>query len=263
MPVCTLSGGRAIGYDEAGSGPPLVLLHAFPLDRAMWAPQLDALSEVARVIAPDLPGFGESSPGAFTVETAADLLAEFLAALGISKAVVGGLSMGGYVALAFARNHADKLAGLILADTRAGVDDTNAKANRTKAIELTAEKGSAALFEGMVPKVLSESTRDSKPEVVEHLKGIAAKQPAESVVTALQALRDRPDANPGLKAITVPALVLVGEHDAVTPPLAAANLSAQIRGSKLVHIPGAGHLANAENPGAFNAAVREFLVGVR
>lgn len=262
MPVCTLPGGRAIGYDEAGSGPTLVLLHAFPLDRSMWAPQLDALSDVARVIAPDFPGFGDSSPGAFTVETAADLVAEFLAALNISKALVCGLSMGGYVALAFARQHADKLAGLILADTRAGVDDTNAKANRTKAIELTTEKGSAALFEGMVPKVLSDSTRESKPEVVERLKGIAAKQPAASVVTALQALRDRPDANPGLKAIAVPTLVLVGEHDAVTPPLASANLSAQIRGSKLVHIPGAGHLSNAENPGAFNAAVREFLAGL-
>lgn len=262
MPVCTLPGGPTIGYDDSGSGPPLVLLHAFPLDRAMWQPQLAALSDVVRVIAPDFPGFGESSPGAFTIESAADLVAEFLGAIGVQKAVVGGLSMGGYVALAFARRHADKLTGLILADTRAGVDDTSAKAGRTKSIELTREQGSAALFEGMVPKVLSDSTRDTKPEVVEQLKGIAAKQPPESVIAALVALRDRPDANPGLKDVAVPTLVLVGEHDGVTPPLASANLSAQIRGSKLVHIPGAGHLSNAENADAFNAAVREFLAAL-
>ncbi len=259
MPVCTLSGGLTIGYDEAGSGPPLVLLHAFPLDRTMWEPQLAALADVARVIALDLPGFGESSSAAFTIDGVADLVSDFLAALNIPKATVGGLSMGGYVALAFARRHADKLAGLVLADTRAGVDDTVAKANRTKAIALVNEQGGAALFEGMVPKVMSDSTRETNPEVVARMKSIAAKQPTASVVAALVALRDRPDANPGLKNITVPTLVIVGEYDGVTPPLASANLSAQIRGSKLVHIPDAGHLSNVENPDAFNAAIRGFL----
>ena len=263
MPFCTLPSGPTVGYDEHGSGTPLVLLHAFPLDRTMWRPQLSALSGAARVIAPDLPGFGESSPAEFTIDSAADLVAELLAALGIQKAVIGGLSMGGYVALAFARRHADKLAGLILADTRAGGDDTSAKANRTKSIELAREKGSAALFEGMVPKVLSDSTRDTSPDVVASLKAVAAKQSPESVVAALVALRDRPDANPGLRSIAAPTLVLVGEHDGVTPPLASANLSAQIRGSKLVHIPGAGHLSNAENPDAFNAAVRAFLAELK
>ncbi|MDY3562671.1 alpha/beta hydrolase [Gemmata sp. JC673] len=264
MPVCTLPGGPTIGYDDTGgSAPPLVLLHAFPLDRSMWQPQLAALAAHARVIAPDFPGFGESSPGAFTIDSAADLVAAFLGALGIGKAVLGGLSMGGYVALAFARRHADKLAGLILADTRAGVDDSGTRENRTKSIELTREKGSAALFEGMAAKVLSDATRDAKPEVVERLRGVAAKQPAESVVAALVALRDRPDANPGLKGVTVPTLVLVGEHDGVTPPLSSANLAAQIRGSTLIHIPGAGHLSNVENPDAFNAAVRDFLAATK
>src|SRR5947209_8463077 len=138
MPLCKLPGGVTIGYDEAGTdGPALVLLHAFPLDRTMWQPQLAALSDVSRVIALDLPGFGESSPAApFSIEGAADAVAEFLAALDVPKAVVCGLSMGGYVALALARRHADKLAGLILADTRAGVDDRTAKAGRTKSIAL-------------------------------------------------------------------------------------------------------------------------------
>ncbi|AMV22904.1 3-oxoadipate enol-lactonase 2 [Gemmata sp. SH-PL17] len=260
MPVCTLPGGQTIGYDDAGSGPPLVLVHAFPFDRTMWAPQLAALAASARVLTLDVPGFGES-PAApeLTIDGVAKTVSDFLAALNIPKAIVGGLSMGGYVALAFARNFADKLNGLILADTRAGVDDTNARANRTKSIALVNEKGSAALFESMVPKVLSDSTREVKPEVVERAKSIAARQPASSVAAALAALRDRPDANPGLKAITVPTLILVGEFDAVTPPLSSANLAAQIRGSKLVHIPGAGHLSNIENPDSFNNAVRVFL----
>jgi pimeloyl-ACP methyl ester carboxylesterase len=259
MPFCKLPGGLSIGYDEAGAGAPLVLLHAFPLDRTMWRPQLTGLADVARVIAPDLPGFGESAPAPFGIESVADAVAEFLTAREIPKAVVCGLSMGGYVALALARKHPDKLRGLVLADTRAGVDDTNARANRTKSIALVQEKGSAALFETMAPKVLSEHTHATKPDVVARVKGIAAKQPAASVVAALAALRDRPDANAGLAAIAVPALVIVGEFDAVTPPLAAANLSAQIRGSTLAHIPGAGHLSNVENPDAFNAAVRAFL----
>ena len=259
MAVCKLPSGPTIAYDEVGSGTPLLLLHAFPLDRQMWAPQLATLADRARVVAIDLPGFGESPAAPFSIDGVADVVAEFLAERDIPKAVVCGLSMGGYVALALARKHADKISGLVLADTRAGVDDSTARANRDKSIALVNEKGSSALFESMSPKVLSDSVRSGKPDLVARLKEIAAKQPPASVTAALAALRDRPDANPGLKDIAVPTLVLVGENDAVTPPLAAANLSAQIRGSKLVHIPGAGHLSNAENPDAFNAAVRQFL----
>ncbi len=261
MPHCKLPArGLTLGYDEAGSGKtPLILLHAFPLDRTMWEPQLAGLADAARVVALDLPGFGESSVAEFSIEGAADVVAEFLTVREIPKPVVCGLSMGGYVALALARKHPNRLAGLILADTRAGVDDSQAKANRTKSIALVNEKGTAALFETMAPKVLSEQTHAAKPEVVARVKSIAAKQSPASVAAALAALRDRPDANDGLKAIAVPTLVIVGEHDAVTPPLSAANLSAQIRGSKLVHIPGTGHLSNVENAEAFNAAVRTFL----
>jgi 3-oxoadipate enol-lactonase len=263
MPLCQLPGKFTIGYDEVGVGTPLVLLHAFPLDRGMWQTQLAGLADVARLIAPDLPGFGESPAAPFTIEGVADAIAEFLTALNISKAVVCGLSMGGYIALALARKHPDKLLGLILADTRAGVDDRIAKANRTKSIALVNEQGTAALFETMAPKVLSELIHTSKPDVVARVKALAAKQPTASVVAALAALRDRPDANDGLKAIAVPTLVLVGEFDAVTPPLAAANLSAQIRRSTLLHIPGAGHLSNIENPDAFNAAVCGFVAGLK
>lgn len=267
MPLSKLPSRSSIAYDdtgpERGPGAALVLLHAFPLDRGMWKPQVAALREVARVIAIDLPGFGESpAPPEFGIEGAADAVAGLLAALDVPKAVVCGLSMGGYVALALARRHADRLAGLILADTRAGVDDTQAKAGRNKSISAVRAQGSAALFEEMLPKVLCEATRSNKPDVVQQLKSVAGRQRAEGVAAALVAMRDRPDANPGLKDIAVPTLVLVGELDTVTPGLSAANLAAQIRGSRLVNIPGAGHLSNVENPAAFNAAVREFLASL-
>jgi pimeloyl-ACP methyl ester carboxylesterase len=264
MPFCKLPSGQTMGYDEVGSGMPLVLLHAFPLDRSMWKPQLMGLSEVARVIALDLPGFGESgSPAAFSIEGVADTVADFLTELKIPKAVVCGLSMGGYVALALARKHPNKLAGLILADTRAGVDDSTAKANRTKSIALVNEKGNAALFDTILQRVLSDKTRAEKPELIEWLKVVVVKQSTATVAAALAALRDRPDANPGLKDISVPTLVIVGEFDTVTPPLSAANLSAQIRRSTLLYIPGAGHVSNAENPDAFNAAVCGFIAGLK
>jgi 3-oxoadipate enol-lactonase len=260
MPVLTLPSGATVGYDDAGTGPPLVLLHAFPLDRAMWRAQLADLPDVARVIAPDLPGFGESSAAApFTVEGVADTVAAFVSALNLPKVALCGLSMGGYVALAFARKYPDKLSALVLADTRAGIDDTNTRAGRDKAIELVKAQGSAALFAGMLPKVLSEHTHATNPALVERLKAVAARQKPKVVASALAALRDRPDANPGLKDIAVRTLVLVGEYDAVTPPLSAANLSGQIRGSELLHVPNAGHLSNVENAEAFSAAVRAFL----
>jgi pimeloyl-ACP methyl ester carboxylesterase len=259
MPVITLPSGVTLAYDDCGSGCPVVFLHAFPLDRTLWQPQ-QALRDVCRVVALDLPGFGESPLAApFTIDGVADIVAAFLVELKISPAVVAGLSMGGYVALALARRHPDQLRALILADTRAGADDPATKENRTKSIALVTEKGTAALFEGLLPKILSDHTRTNKPQCVEQLQTIAAKQSPVAVAAALAALRDRPDATPDLAAIAVPTLVVVGEHDAITPPLTAANLAAPIRNSRLVHIPGAGHLSNWENPDAFNAAIRAFL----
>ena len=195
--------------------------------------------------------------------TAADTLADFLDAVGVKgRAVVGGLSMGGYVALAFARRHPEKLAGLILADTKAEPDDEAAKANRGKSIALTREQGVAGLVETMLPKLLCDESRETKPDVAETVRRIAGRQTVAGVTAALAALRDRPDAVPGLGNISANTLILVGEHDAITPPLNAASLGAGIWGSKVVTVPAAGHLSNLENPEAFNAALREFLANV-
>ncbi|HEX4609655.1 MAG TPA: alpha/beta fold hydrolase [Urbifossiella sp.] len=251
-----------LAYTDTAAGPTLLLLHAFPLDREMWRPQLAALAGAARVLAVDLPGFGRSPLPAepWSVDTAADAVAALLDALGLTgRLVVGGLSMGGYVAMAFARRHPDRLAGLILADTRADPDDAAAKENRGKMIATARKDGAAAVVGAMVPKLLSDATRESRPDVADGVRTLGERQTADGVAAGLAALRDRPDAGPGLDALAVPTLVLVGEHDAVTPPTLAAAIAGRVYGSELVTIPGAGHLSNLENPEAFNAAVGRFL----
>jgi pimeloyl-ACP methyl ester carboxylesterase len=261
LSTVTVRGGT-LAYTDTGSGPPLVLLHAFPLDRRMWRPQLDAFGGKARVITVDFPGFGQSPVGSqpFTIDSAADQIAGLLDALNIpGKVTVGGLSMGGYAALAFARGHPGRLAGLILADTKSDPDDDAGKQNRDRLIALTREFGPAAVYEAMLPKVISDHTREHRSDVVEEIRQIAAAQSAAGVIGGLVALRDRPNATPALGTIAVPTLILVGEHDAITPPAVAEGMAARIPGSRVVTTPAAGHLSNLENPEAFNAAVIEFL----
>ncbi|HEY3789276.1 MAG TPA: alpha/beta fold hydrolase [Urbifossiella sp.] len=240
----------------AESLPTLVFLHAFPLDREMWRPQIAALGGQANLVALDLPGFGQAPfDDSFTVDSAADDVANSVS----GKIVLAGLSMGGYVAMAFARRHADRLSGLILADTRSDPDDGAGKLNRDRLIALTKEFGPSKVYEAMIPKLLCEETRANRRDVVEELKRIAARQTAAGVVGGLRALRDRPDATPELARVVVPTLILVGEHDEVTPPALAEGMARAIPGSNLVVIPQAGHLSNLENPAAFNSAIGEFL----
>lgn len=248
--------------DDTGQGRPVVLLHGFPLDRRMWRPQVEALRAAYRVIVPDQRGFGNSPPfdGPPSIDRMADDVAALLDALGITEPVaVGGLSMGGYVALAFARRHPQRLRALILADTRAEPDNAEGKANRDRLIAAAAEHGVAAVLDAMLPKLLGEPTRSQRPEVVEEIRQIAAAQSVAAIQDGLRALRDRPDATPTLGAIRVPALVLVGSEDVLTPPSMAQTLAQGIRGARLQIISGAGHLANLEKPAEFNAAVRAFL----
>jgi 3-oxoadipate enol-lactonase len=252
----------SVRYEDVGKGLPVVLLHAFPFDRAMWEPQLAPIAAAGcRVLAPDLPEFGETTPGSevFTIERSADVIAELLEEIGIEKAVVGGLSMGGYIALAFARRHPERLIGLILADTKAAPDDADAKANRDRLIADVKAGGAPTAAEALLPKLFSPTTRDRNPEVIEQAQSLILHQRGAAIIAALYALRDRPDAVPGLVSVGVPTLVLVGEHDAITPRPVAEQLARGIRGAELVSIPNAGHLANLENPEAFNSAVISFL----
>jgi pimeloyl-ACP methyl ester carboxylesterase len=243
-----------------------VLLHAFPLSRRMWRPQVDALRDAYRVITPDLRGFGGSLAfsGPPSVDQMADDVAALLDDLKVQGPVaLGGLSMGGYVALAFARRHASRLRALVLADTRAEADDEAARANRDRLMAFAADNPAGAVAEQMLEKLLGSQTRQQHPEVIEQVRSLAAAQAPAGVVQALQAMRDRPDAGPSLADIRVPTLVLVGGDDVLTPPALAESLVARIPGARLEVIDGAGHLSNLERPLRFNAALRGFLDGLR
>ena len=262
MPFAEVDGVR-LHYADVGSGEPaLVLLHGFPLHSGMWAPQLEHLSAQRRVIAPDLLGFGSSdaphSMFRYTMAGYADLVAGLLDTLGLRRVVLGGLSMGGYVAFAFLREYADRVAGLILADTRSGADSTEAFERRTDQQDQVARVGTVALIETLLAGLLSEHTRTNRLELVERVRRLMANPPA-GFIGALEAMKFRPDATEELARISVPTLVLVGEDDSIAPPEVAREMQERIAGAELAVLPRAGHLSNLEAADEFNAAVAGFL----
>jgi pimeloyl-ACP methyl ester carboxylesterase len=245
-----------LSFDDAGSGAPVVLLHPFPFDRRFWADLARRLATTRRVIVPDLRGFGRTPlAGDFSIADLADDLAALLDHLGLARAHVGGLSMGGYVALAFAARHPHRLAGLLLADTKAGPDTEAARAARAEAIALVDEGGVPAYVERQLPRLVAPAALARTADELRRLCG----QPAATVKAGLCALRDRPDRTPDLAAITCPTLVVVGQEDVLTPPSEAALMVSRIPGSRLVELPGVGHLPPLEEPEAFARAVLPFL----
>ena len=256
--------GATIEYEATGSGTALLLLHAFPLGLFMWDAQVGALAATCRVVRFDVRGFGGSSlgEGPLTMERIADDGAALLDHLGVDKAIVGGCSMGGYAALAFVRRHPQRLLGLVLQDTRAGADTAEAKANRAVLAAKVLAEGSGAAVEAFLPKLLGETTRREQPDLVARVgERILAAAP-EGIANALHGLAARADSRETLPTIAVPALVLVGAEDVLTPPSEAALLSAAIPRARLDVIPEAGHLANLESPAAVNAALQAFLARV-
>jgi 3-oxoadipate enol-lactonase len=249
-------------FDDVGAGMPVVFLHGFPLARTMWKAQLEELSDQCRCIAPDFRGFGGTSAAleGVSVDRLADDVALLLDALKITQpVVVCGLSMGGYVALAFARRHAGQLRGLILADTRAEADSPEARENRDKMIAFARLHPAGDVIEQMLTRLLGTESQMHHPEIADGVRAIAGKQSSAGIVAALHALRDRPDATAGLAAIRVPTLVVVGAEDVLTPPNAAESMVAAIPGSRYAKIAAAGHLSNLEQPEMFNAVVASFL----
>lgn len=253
--------GVAIEYDVRGEGPALLLLHAFPLGLSMWEAQAEALSATHRVVRFDARGFGASAAadGPLTMERIADDGAFLLDHLGIDRATVGGCSMGGYAAFAFVRRHPERLAGLVLQDTRAGADAAEAKANRATLATKVLAEGAAAAAEALLPKLVGETTHRERPDLVAGLRErILATRP-QAIANALHGLAARADSRETLPTIAVPTLVLVGAEDVLTPPPEAATMAAAIPRARLDVIPRAGHLANLESPAAVNAALRAFL----
>lgn len=246
-----------LAHDDIGRGGAVLFIHAFPLDRRMWRPQIDAVVGAGRrALTVDLRGFGATEGAARSVDEHADDLNAFLAEKGVDRAVVVGLSMGGYIALALARRHPSRLAALLLADTKAGADNDDAKAARGQNIERTLHEGVIAVFDAMRPKVFAETSDHTN---IEELRGLAAAQSPEGVVAALAMMRDRPDATRELASIKVPTTIVVGKEDAATPPSEAEVMARAIPGAELVTIEGAGHFSNVDRPADFNRALLDLV----
>lgn len=256
--------GGDVDYDVRGDGPALLLLHGFPLDRSMWEPQVDAFAATHTVVRFDARGFGGSPPGegALTMERIAADAAALLDHLGIGRAALCGLSMGGYAAFAFVRRHAERLRALVLTNTRAAADDPDARRRRAELAEEVRRRGAAAAVEAFLPKLLGETTQREKPELVAHVRAMGMAASTQGVVDALAGLASRADSLPTLREIQVPALVISGEEDVISPPDEARAMHAAIAGSRVEIVPRAGHMSNLENPGAWNAAVSTFLGGL-
>lgn len=253
-------------YETSGDGPAVVMLHSFPLDRTMWARQMAEVAALGcRAVALDLPGFGASGldalPPGFNVESpslAAYVRAtlDVMDALGLARATLLGLSLGGYVALALAKHHPERLDALVLADTRAGGDAPPIKAGRMMNQALVRSRGAGALIDKLLPGLVAPSTETSVRATV---REIAARQSPEAIGYALLAMRDREDTSSVLAQLAVPTLVLVGEHDAITPPAEMRAMAEAIPRARFDVIAGAGHLSNLEAPEGFGDALARFL----
>jgi len=235
----------------------VLLIHAFPLDATMWSPQLSALERDVPVVAPNLPGFGDMSPaGPLTsMDEGADVAAEELEAKGMDRAVVCGLSMGGYVAFSFWRRHRDRVLGLVLANTKSGGDDEAGKERRRALAARLRAEGNGFLVESP-PPLLSSGAPD---ELWARVKEIIERQPSGSIAAASLAMAERVDSTPDLAAIDVPTLVITSTGDTLIPAEATAPIAGHVPDARLEVIEGAGHLSNLEAPQEFNRLLREHV----
>ena len=252
----------SMAYEDSSDRVPVLLIHGYPLSNMLWDLQIGDLSDIARLIAPDLRGHGQTDPTdpPYSMGLFADDCANLLDQLGMTgPVVVGGLSMGGYVAFEFARRYPEKVAGLILAATRAGADSPEVKEARDKAAGIAIAEGTPSVAEGMLPRLLAPDSYENQPDLVDFVREMMLETSEDGIVGAQAAMRDRPDSTPDLGSIQVPVLVVHGEEDQLIPPAEAEAMAAALPMSRLVLIPGAGHLPNLEKPQEFNDAVREFL----
>lgn len=242
----------------------VVLLHAFPLNATLWRPQVQSPPAGWRLVTPDFPGFGASSePPATTMTAMAESALRTMDAMGIDRAVIGGLSMGGYVTLALYRMAPERFEGMILADTRATADNETQKEGRRKMIATVRAKGAAAIADEMLPKLLGASSQKSNPELAVTVRGMIEGTTPDAIAAAAESIMNRADSTSLLPSIAVPTLVLCGEEDVLTPPLDAHILKNGIRNSRLELLPGAGHLSNLETPERFSLALGDFLATLR
>ncbi len=254
-------GGIDFAYDEhvKNGTVPLLLVHGFQLDRRIWAEVAPRLGLDRTVVSVDLPGFGQSKTDKmFTIPTLADHLVAFMDAIHHRRFILAGLSMGGYVALDLAGRYADRLAGLVIVDSKADGDNPDQKANRQRMIDLVRSQGSKAIAKEMLPNMVAPDTLRIQPHVADQLRQIMEACPAKTIETALAAMRDRPDYNAVLDHLTLPTLILVGEHDVITPPKMASSMANRCKTAEARIIPDAGHMSPMENPAVVARLIGEF-----
>ena len=262
MPLIDIPGAR-LNVVDAGQGPPLLFVHGFPLNHAMWRFQIEELSRSGfRCIAPDLRGFGHSSvsQGIVTMEQFADDLAELLNAMRIQDQVVFcGLSMGGCVAWPFERRHPQWLKAMILCDTRVVSDTAEAAANRRKLAEDVLQHGPEIVANAMLPRLFAASTFAKQPEIIEETRRMILATNPQGIAAGSLALAGRLDARSWTADVTLPTLLLAGEHDVISTPLEMRQIAEVMPNARFEVIPDAGHMAPLENPQVVNRVMREFL----
>lgn len=264
QPVQAKINGITLAYNDQGTGLPIVFLHAFPLNRTMWAEQVKALSSQFRAITIDLRGHGESDAPLwhYTLDQAADDVIGLLDHLSIRQAVFVGLSMGGYVLFALYRKYADRVQGLVLADTTAQADTAEGKEARFQMAQIAYKNGPSAIADIMLPKLLSPATIQARPELVRRVRTMIEGTQVSGIAGDLMAMAERPDSIALLNQITCPTQIVVGEQDLATPPSDAKLMADRIPDARLTIIPGAAHLSNMEQPGLFNETIRSVVSNV-
>lgn len=253
--------GIELAYEVSGEGSPIVLLHGFPFNRTLWREQAGALSKHYRVITVDLRGHGETTAtrDPATMEEMAEDVAALLGELGIARVVLGGLSMGGYVALAFSRLFPERVRALILADTRPQADTGEARLAREEMATRVLDEGMQTIADTMLPKLLAPSTHVERPEVVARVREMILNTAPQGAASALRGMAVRSDHTKFLREINCPTLIIVGGLDQITPLADAELMNREIRGSRLEVIAEAGHVSNVERPAEFNRALENFL----
>lgn len=238
----------------------VVLIHAFPLNAGLWRPQVDRAPSGWRFLTPDLPGFGGSTrPPARSMDDMARAVLAAMDAEEVRRAVIGGMSMGGYVTLALYRLAPERFTGMILADTRATADSEQQREARHRMIVSARLAGPSAVADEMLPKLLGATSHRDRPQLAVRVREMIERNSAEAIAGAVEAMMGRPDSRPMLAGISVPTLVLCGTEDVLTPPQDSEALHASIPGSRLAMLEQAGHLSNIEAPDRFSFALNAFL----
>lgn len=262
-----LVNGAELAFDEIGNGGlALLLIHGHPFDRTMWRPQLEPLARLGwRVVAPDLRGYGASGGGGdkTTLNRFASDLIALLDHLEIDRAVIGGLSMGGQIAMEICRLHPQRVRGLVLAATFPRAETPTGRQQRLATADRVLREGMATYAAELLPKMLAARSIATAPEVARHVLSMMRSAPAAGAAAALRGRAERPDYVAVLERLDCPALIVAGDEDAFTTREDADHMHALLKGSRLLWLSGIGHMPNLEQPEVFNAALADFLCQFR